>query len=62
LHSEDEETERKGYNAMQVATNGYRPDLKAAALARLSAVHKSLRVAKRGSTKKVSKSRKSGSK
>jgi large subunit ribosomal protein L28e len=47
---------------MQVETNGYRPDLKAAALARLSAVHKSLRVAKRGSTKKVSKSRKTISK
>ncbi|KAH8959563.1 hypothetical protein BDL97_06G083100 [Sphagnum fallax] len=46
----------------QVVTNGYRPDLKAAALARLSAVHKSLRVAKRGSTKKVSKSRKTISK
>ena len=45
----------------QVATNGYRPDLKKAALAKLSSVHKSLRVAKSGATKKSSKSaRKSG--
>jgi len=42
----------------QVATNGYRPDLKAAALARLAAVHKSLRVVKTGQKKKVSKARK----
>ncbi|KAL2653316.1 hypothetical protein R1flu_021444 [Riccia fluitans] len=41
----------------QVAVNGYRPDLKAAALARLSAVHKSLRVAKSG-IKKTKGSRK----
>lgn len=41
----------------QVATNGYRADLKSAALARLAAVHKSLRVAKAGVTKKKSKSR-----
>lgn len=44
---------------MQVVSNGYRPDLKAAALARLAAVHKSLRVAKAGQKKKVSKARKS---
>jgi len=43
----------------QVVSNGYRPDLKAAALARLAAVHKSLRVAKAGQKKKVSKARKS---
>ncbi|KAL3685105.1 hypothetical protein R1sor_003127 [Riccia sorocarpa] len=32
----------------QVSENGYRPDLKTAALARLSSVHKSLRAAKSG--------------
>uniref|UniRef100_A0A0C9S273 TSA: Wollemia nobilis Ref_Wollemi_Transcript_21711_990 transcribed RNA sequence n=1 Tax=Wollemia nobilis TaxID=56998 RepID=A0A0C9S273_9CONI len=36
----------------QVADNYYRPDLKRPALARLSAVHKSLRVAKSGGKKK----------
>ena len=36
----------------QVAANYYRPDLKKAALARLSAVHKSLRVAKSGMKKR----------
>ncbi|BBN00168.1 large subunit ribosomal protein L28e [Marchantia polymorpha subsp. ruderalis] len=41
----------------QVAENGYRPDLKQSALARLAAVHKSLRVAKAG-VKKSSKARK----
>eukprot|EP00249_Psilotum_nudum_P036317 c6795_g1_i1 orf=274-726(-) len=40
----------------QVADNGYRPDLKNAALARLTAVHKSLRVAKAGHSKKSPKS------
>ncbi|KAJ7553744.1 hypothetical protein O6H91_06G110800 [Diphasiastrum complanatum] len=40
----------------QVVDNWYRPDLKAAALARLSAVHKSLRVAKAGAGKKGTKS------
>ncbi|KAK4269275.1 hypothetical protein QN277_022456 [Acacia crassicarpa] len=36
----------------QVADNYYRPDLKKAALARLSAIHRSLRVAKSGAKKK----------
>ncbi|KAJ4958161.1 hypothetical protein NE237_025272 [Protea cynaroides] len=36
----------------QVADNHYRPDLKGAALARLSAVHKSLKVAKSGVKKR----------
>ncbi|MQM00846.1 hypothetical protein Taro_033589, partial [Colocasia esculenta] len=36
----------------QVADNYYRPDLKEAALARLSAVHRSLRVAKSGAKKR----------
>ncbi|XP_078439213.1 ribosomal L28e protein family [Wolffia australiana] len=36
----------------QVAENHYRPDLKKAALARLSAVHRSLKVAKSGPKKK----------
>ncbi|KAJ7529268.1 hypothetical protein O6H91_15G041000 [Diphasiastrum complanatum] len=40
----------------QVADNWYRPDLKQAALARLSSVHKSLRVAKAGAQKKGAKS------
>jgi large subunit ribosomal protein L28e len=39
----------------QVAENGYRADLKEASLARLAAVHKSLRVAKAGVGKKSSK-------
>lgn len=44
----------------QVSENGYRPDLKKAALAKLSSVHKSLRAAKAGRTKKSAKpSRKS---
>ena len=42
----------------QVVSNGYRPDLKKAALAKLSTVHKSLRVAKSGGKKKASKSTK----
>eukprot|EP00245_Coleochaete_scutata_P017327 TRINITY_DN8453_c0_g1_i1.p1 TRINITY_DN8453_c0_g1~~TRINITY_DN8453_c0_g1_i1.p1 ORF type:complete len:151 (+),score=38.39 TRINITY_DN8453_c0_g1_i1:106-558(+) len=42
----------------QVVANRYRPDLKRAALARLSAVHKALRVAKAGSGSKASKSSK----
>lgn len=46
----------------QVASNGYRADLKSAALARLAAVHKSLRVAKAGATKKKSKARTPGKK
>jgi len=41
----------------QVSANGYRADLKSAALARLAAVHKSLRVTKAGATKKKSKAR-----
>ncbi|KAM2057769.1 hypothetical protein ACFX16_030418 [Malus domestica] len=36
----------------QVADNFYRPDLKKAALARLSAVHRGLRVAKSGAKKR----------
>ncbi|KAB2612946.1 60S ribosomal protein L28-1-like [Pyrus ussuriensis x Pyrus communis] len=36
----------------QVADNHYRPDLKKAALARLSAVHKSLKIAKSGVKKR----------
>ncbi|OIW11862.1 hypothetical protein TanjilG_31612 [Lupinus angustifolius] len=36
----------------QVADNHYRPDLKKAALARLSVVHKSLKVAKSGAKKR----------
>ncbi|CAI9114255.1 OLC1v1014933C1 [Oldenlandia corymbosa var. corymbosa] len=36
----------------QVADNYYRPDLKKAALARLSVVHKSLKVAKSGAKKR----------
>ncbi|OIW17181.1 hypothetical protein TanjilG_18136 [Lupinus angustifolius] len=36
----------------QVADNHYRPDLKKAALARLSAVHKSLKIAKSGPKKR----------
>ncbi|GLJ18555.1 hypothetical protein SUGI_0330090 [Cryptomeria japonica] len=53
---------KKEFNKMakavvnQVADNYYRPDLKRPALARLSAVHKSLRVAKSGG-KKSKKSR-----
>eukprot|EP00250_Pteridium_aquilinum_P028149 c36662_g1_i1 orf=195-638(+) len=38
----------------QVEANGYRPDLKKAALAKLCTVHKSLRVAKSGASKKKS--------
>ncbi|XP_060675662.1 large ribosomal subunit protein eL28y-like isoform X1 [Ziziphus jujuba] len=38
--------------ANQVANNYYRPDLKKAALARLSAVHRSLKVAKSGVKKR----------
>lgn len=37
---------------MQVADNHYRPDLKKAALARLSVVKRSLKVAKSGAKKK----------
>ena len=37
---------------MQVADNYYRPDLKKAALARLSAVNRSLQVAKSGVKKR----------
>lgn len=37
---------------LQVADNYYRPDLKKAALAKLSAVHRSLRVAKSGVKKR----------
>ncbi|KAI5056318.1 hypothetical protein GOP47_0028136 [Adiantum capillus-veneris] len=37
----------------QIVANGYRPDLKAAALAKLCTVHKSLRVAKSGSKKRT---------
>lgn len=37
---------------LQVADNYYRPDLKNAALARLSAVHRSLKVAKSGVKKR----------
>ena len=37
---------------MQVSDNYYRPDLKKAALARLSAVHRSLKVTKSGPKKK----------
>jgi len=37
---------------VQVADNYYRPDLKKAALARLSAVHRSLKVAKSGVKKR----------
>jgi len=37
---------------LQVAKNYYRPDLKKAALARLSAVHRSLKVAKSGVKKR----------
>ncbi|PKI43539.1 hypothetical protein CRG98_036074 [Punica granatum] len=36
----------------QVGDNYYRPDLKSAALARLSAVHRSLKVAKSGVKKR----------
>ena len=49
---------KKDFNRMakavrnQVADNYYRPDLKSAALARLSVVHKSLKVAKSGVKKK----------
>lgn len=37
---------------LQVANNYYRPDLKKAALARLSVVHRSLKVAKSGVKKR----------
>lgn len=37
---------------MQVADNYYRPDLKKAALAKLSVVHRSLKVAKSGVKKR----------
>ena len=40
------------YDVPQVADNYYRPDLKKAALARLSAVNRSLRVAKSGAKKR----------
>ena len=40
------------FHLLQVVDNYYRPDLKKAALARLSAVNKSLRVAKSGVKKK----------
>eukprot|EP00252_Welwitschia_mirabilis_P021092 TRINITY_DN5301_c0_g1_i1.p1 TRINITY_DN5301_c0_g1~~TRINITY_DN5301_c0_g1_i1.p1 ORF type:complete len:151 (+),score=24.53 TRINITY_DN5301_c0_g1_i1:181-633(+) len=43
----------------QIAENNYRPDLKKHALARLSAVHKSLRVAKAGGKKKSKGTRRS---
>ncbi|CAA0814644.1 60S ribosomal protein L28-1 [Striga hermonthica] len=49
---------KKEFNRMakavtnQVADNNYRPDLKKAALARLSRVHRSLKVAKSGVKKK----------
>lgn len=39
-------------NQLQVANNYYRPDLKKAALARLSAVNRSLKVSKSGAKKK----------
>jgi large subunit ribosomal protein L28e len=39
-------------DVLQVADNYYRPDLKKAALARLSAVHRSLKVAKSGVKKR----------
>ncbi|KAJ8774199.1 hypothetical protein K2173_009630 [Erythroxylum novogranatense] len=42
----------------QVADNYYRPDLKKAALARLSAVHRSLKVAKSGVKKRNRQARK----
>lgn len=42
----------KQYNKFQVADNYYRPDLKKAALARLSAVNRSLKVAKSGVKKR----------
>ncbi|XP_006853948.2 60S ribosomal protein L28-1 [Amborella trichopoda] len=42
----------------QVADNYYRPDLKDAALARLSAVHRSLKVAKSGVKKKTRQNQK----
>ena len=38
--------------SLQVEGNYYRPDLKKAALARLSAVHRSLKVAKSGVKKR----------
>jgi large subunit ribosomal protein L28e len=37
---------------LQVADNNYRPDLKRAALARLSVVHRSLKVSKSGVKKR----------
>lgn len=40
------------YHLLQVADNYYRPDLRNAALARLSAVHRSLKVAKSGVKKR----------
>ena len=49
---------KKDFNRMakavrnQVGDNHYRPDLKSAALARLSVVHRSLKVAKSGAKKK----------
>eukprot|EP00252_Welwitschia_mirabilis_P026217 TRINITY_DN849_c0_g1_i1.p1 TRINITY_DN849_c0_g1~~TRINITY_DN849_c0_g1_i1.p1 ORF type:complete len:151 (-),score=18.75 TRINITY_DN849_c0_g1_i1:215-667(-) len=46
----------------QVVNNNYRPDLKKYALARLSHVHKSLRMAKAGGKKKSKGSRKAGRK
>lgn len=40
------------FNPSQVGDNYYRPDLKKAALARLSAVHRSLKVTKSGAKKR----------
>lgn len=40
------------FNPSQVGDNYYRPDLKKAALARMSAVHRSLKVAKSGAKKR----------
>jgi large subunit ribosomal protein L28e len=40
------------FDPFQVGDNYYRPDLKKAALARLSAVHRSLKVAKSGVKKR----------
>ncbi len=40
------------FHSLQVGDNYYRPDLKKAALARLSAVHRSLKVTKSGAKKR----------
>ena len=44
--------ELDAFHVLQVAANHYRPDLKKAALARLSAVNRSIKVAKSGVKKR----------